>query len=120
MTPRSDGSATRESRGPGKRTTRTVQLVLATLAPGCRRLFTVIGEVATAAVACLTALATGFRSALPIVRKVAGTVLAADMACAGRLLAILGEVARVPGVALLCHWMPLLSVEATGLLGPGV
>jgi hypothetical protein len=74
---------------------------------------------AAAPAASLAAFAAGFRRALPAVGEVARTVLTTDVAGAGGLFAILGEVARISGVALFCHWIPLsFLLKPPGLSDP--
>jgi hypothetical protein len=58
---------------------------------------------AAAAVAVLTTFAPGFGSSFPIVGEIARAVLPADLASSRCLLAVLGEVARIPRVSLVRH-----------------
>jgi hypothetical protein len=54
-------------------------------------------------IAVLATLATGCSGALWIVGEIATAVLAACVAGARCLFAILGEIARIAGMSLLCH-----------------
>jgi hypothetical protein len=70
-------------------------------APGFRRTFTILREIArivwrsAAAVATLTALASGFHRTRAIIGKIARTLLSADMPRARRFLAIEREIAAI-------------------------
>jgi hypothetical protein len=100
---------------------------LTALAASFGRLPPIIGEVsgprtglrpfcltfATAALADLTAFSTGLRGTLAIVSEVAGTILAAELACPGCLLAVFSEVSRVACIPLLCHGLSLSQCLVT-------
>jgi hypothetical protein len=87
---------------------------LAALAAGLGRALAVLGEVAriplgtTAAMAVLTALASGFCRTLAVIREIPGTVLPAKLAGTRSLLTIFREIARIAGVSLFRHLQFLL------------
>jgi hypothetical protein len=58
---------------------------------------------ATATMARLPAFAPGLRRPFGVVREIAGAVLSAGMARPRRLLPILGKIARISGMSLFCH-----------------
>jgi len=69
---------------------------------------------AAASVAVLTTFAPGFGCSFPIVGEIARAVLPADLASTRCLLAVLGEVARIPRVSLVRHCVMLLLASLTG------
>jgi hypothetical protein len=94
--------------------------VLAALAAGLSGTFAIMREIAgvvlgtAAAMAVLATLPACLRGTLAIVRKVAGAVLPAKLSGARRALAILGKIARIPGMSLVGHRMSPCSAR-TGI-----
>jgi len=90
---------------------------LAAFAACSGRPFAVLGEIAgiafrtTPAVTAFTALSAGLGRALAVMSKVAGAVLATDVAGARRLLAILGKIAGIPRMPLFGHGQLLLGLQ---------
>jgi hypothetical protein len=104
--------------------------VLTSLAAGFNGTLAILGEVArvvfgaAAAVAVLAAPASGLGCAYRIVGEITPAVLAAYVSGARSLLAILGEVAGIAGMSLVCHVaassFPIMIFCTTGLFAPVV